>query len=154
MSPTEFPEEGPLPLSLDRVVDQVCDRFEDDWKAGRQPRIEQYLGEVPPPARPALLCELLRVELAYRRGRGEQPALEEYRPRFPEHPDLINQLFERAPLTGAAPSQTQDYQAPAARPRDAPAPVRPRAPRPGASGSPRFEPGQVLAGRYRIVAIL
>ena len=58
---------------LARQIDEACDRFEADWKAGRRPRIEDYLAGVPGPGRPALLRELLELELAYRRKGGERP---------------------------------------------------------------------------------
>src|SRR5205809_287531 len=47
----------PLPLPLARLVDSLCDRFEEAWKTGRQPRLEEYLIGVPGPARPALARE-------------------------------------------------------------------------------------------------
>src|SRR5947209_4324912 len=73
-----------LPLPLARQVDEVCDRFEDAWLEGRQPRIEEFLSEASEPARPALLRELLRIELEHRCRRGEQPAAAEYVARFPQ----------------------------------------------------------------------
>ena len=50
---------APSPPTLARRVDEACDRFEAAWKAGRRPRIEDSLAEVPEPGRPALLRELL-----------------------------------------------------------------------------------------------
>ena len=35
-----------LPLSLEQKVDQVCTRFEAAWKAGTQPRIEDYFADL------------------------------------------------------------------------------------------------------------
>ena len=62
------------PLALLARIDELCDRFEDDWLSGRRPRIEDYLEPIPPQGRPALLAELLRLELHYRRSRGEAVA--------------------------------------------------------------------------------
>jgi serine/threonine-protein kinase len=70
-------------LRLERELDAACLRFEAAWRAGRRPRIEDHLGEVSEPTRPALLGELLRMELEYRAGAGERPAEAEYRSRFP-----------------------------------------------------------------------
>ena len=53
-------------------------------------RIEDCLGETSEPERSALLGELLVLELAYRRRRGDRPTSEEYRRRFPEHGELIH----------------------------------------------------------------
>jgi serine/threonine-protein kinase len=82
-----------LTLSLERQVNDVCDRFEAAWQAGARPRLEDYLADCPEPARPALLAELLPLELAYLRGAGEAPAAAEYRARFPGHDALIDGAF-------------------------------------------------------------
>ena len=36
-----------LDIELARRIDEVCRRFEADWRQGRQPRIEDYLVDVP-----------------------------------------------------------------------------------------------------------
>ena len=77
-------------------MDAACDRFESAWRSGRRPRIEDVLGEFPEAARPALLRELLGLELAYRRLAGEAPDPEEYRPRFPDHPAEVRDALEAA----------------------------------------------------------
>jgi serine/threonine protein kinase len=68
-------------------VDRVCDRFEAACKiagpAGRRPRIEEFLAEVPEPERSALLVELISLEITYRRLRCDDPRPEDYRDRFP-----------------------------------------------------------------------
>src|SRR5258706_14028773 len=64
-------------------IEEVCDRFEAAWRTGGLPRIEDFLGETPEPERSALLGELLVLELAYRRRRGDRPTSEEYRRRSP-----------------------------------------------------------------------
>src|SRR5262249_36303678 len=73
-------------LSLDEamLVDQLCTRFEDAWRNGERPRIEDYRTEAPEHVWPVLFRYLLALEVAYRLRRGEQPALEEYCRRFPE----------------------------------------------------------------------
>jgi hypothetical protein len=78
-----------LPLDLERALDPVCRRFEAAWRAGGRPRIEDYLADVPALARPALLNELLRMELEYRRRDGERPSPDEYRDRFPAHEAVV-----------------------------------------------------------------
>src|SRR5207248_10685976 len=62
-------------------------------KKGRRPRLERYLAQVPAGAQPELLRELLVLELEYRTEKGEEPAPEEYRHRFPEHVALIDGIF-------------------------------------------------------------
>jgi tRNA A-37 threonylcarbamoyl transferase component Bud32 len=66
-----------------RRLEQACDRFEAAWKAGERPRLEDHLAAVPEPERPALLRELIPLEVDYRRLAGEQPAAEEFLARFP-----------------------------------------------------------------------
>jgi WD40 repeat protein len=43
-------------------VDEACDRFEAAWRAGRAPRIEDYLAEAEAADRPALRVELIALE--------------------------------------------------------------------------------------------
>jgi serine/threonine protein kinase len=72
-------------------VDRVCDAFEEAWKAGQHPRIEDFLSEKLEPVRAALVRQLLTVELEYRRRLGEQPKLEDYEMRFPSHQALLRE---------------------------------------------------------------
>jgi serine/threonine protein kinase/formylglycine-generating enzyme required for sulfatase activity len=75
-------------------VNQLCDRFEAAWKAGRKPSIEEYWANIPETARHAALSELLLVELAYRIQAGEKPTLNEYQLRFPNHADIIRAVLQ------------------------------------------------------------
>src|SRR5262245_6943178 len=83
-----------LPLDVLNWIDQICDRFEAAWEAGRRPRIEDYLGEVTEPYRPALLRDLLAWELNARRRRGERPEPAEYRDRLPGENAAIDSAFQ------------------------------------------------------------
>jgi serine/threonine-protein kinase len=74
-------------------LEPVCDRFEAAWRAGRRPRIEDYLGDVPAPSRPALLRELLELECDYRHRLGECPPAEEYCRRFPQEATAVQEAF-------------------------------------------------------------
>jgi eukaryotic-like serine/threonine-protein kinase len=53
---------GDLDIDLARRIDEVCRRFEADWRAGRQPRVDDYLDDVREEARPALRAELIALE--------------------------------------------------------------------------------------------
>src|SRR5262249_53679988 len=88
------PGDKRLPPTLARQVDQVCDRYEAAWKAGRRPRIDDYLGNLPEPGRAGLLRELLGLELVYRHRAGERPTPEEYQTRFPDADELITAVFD------------------------------------------------------------
>jgi eukaryotic-like serine/threonine-protein kinase len=77
---------GMLPTAEEAAyLDRSCDAFEAAWKAGQRPAIEQFMAEAPARVRKELLRELLELEVAYRRGGGEQPRLEEYWKRFPDY---------------------------------------------------------------------
>jgi hypothetical protein len=87
-------------------VNRVCDRFENDLRAGRRPTIENVLTHVAEPLQTALLRDLLNIELEYRRALGERPGMAEYRRRFPDHAGMIEAHFppsESSPkATGSA----------------------------------------------------
>jgi WD40 repeat protein/tRNA A-37 threonylcarbamoyl transferase component Bud32 len=91
-----------LPVHLD----PVCTRFEDACQAtaagARLPRPEDYLGDTAPPERMLLLRELVALDIAYRRQRGETPAALDYHERFP---DLDAAWLERECRTSPAPTE-------------------------------------------------
>jgi serine/threonine-protein kinase len=78
---------GPGPryedLSADqlRQVDAICNRFEDAWKAGQRPVLEEYLRDVPEPVRSVLLADLIVLDVEGRRQAGEDVRPEDYRDR-------------------------------------------------------------------------
>jgi serine/threonine-protein kinase len=80
---SEASHSGPAPVPGARRVDQICDRFEAAWGAGRPPTIEEFLGELAEPERHALLRELVLLDVYYRRRRGEDCQLADYTSRFP-----------------------------------------------------------------------
>jgi serine/threonine-protein kinase len=84
---------APLPLASDRHNDLIADRFEDAWKA--RPQIEAYLAEAPEHSS-RLLKELLRLDVEYRRRRGEHPTLQDYVLRFPGEIEAIHAAFAEA----------------------------------------------------------
>jgi serine/threonine protein kinase len=94
-------QRGSLPLSARVRLDEACDRFDDAWKTGARPRLEDFLGGADGAERQALLKELLRVELELRHEAGERPEPEEYQRRFPGHEDLIREAFAHAVRVGA-----------------------------------------------------
>jgi len=116
-----------LSLFTARRVNDGCERFEAAWRAGRRPRIEEHLDEAPGRARAGALFELLALELELRREVGEQPTIEEYGVRFPEHPGVIDAAFlAPATVTGQDQGATLSFDGP-----------RPAAPPPGAPGPDR-----------------
>ncbi len=82
--------------------DSVCDCFESDWRADRHPPLEEFLPLVAEADRPALLRELLAIEVSYRTRRGQCPTASEYRTRFPEYAVLIEEAFAALSSVGPA----------------------------------------------------
>jgi serine/threonine protein kinase len=77
-----------------RRVDDLCMRFEDLWRAGQRPRLEEFLsGTQEPEERAELLRELLQLERHYRQSLGEPLDGREYERRFPEDIDLIRAVL-------------------------------------------------------------
>ena len=71
-------------LSRDRMIDEICTRFEQAWRAGERPLIEAYLAPGGDTTPEVLLRELLLLEIFHRRRLGEAPAVREYEIRFPQ----------------------------------------------------------------------
>jgi serine/threonine-protein kinase len=90
MSETLPTVDKPLPATLLLQVDRVCERFEAAWRAASgdtpPPCLEDYLAGADGAIWPKLLRELVLLDLEYRQRRGERPAAEEYRSRFPALP--------------------------------------------------------------------
>jgi serine/threonine protein kinase/ABC-type amino acid transport substrate-binding protein len=74
-------------------VERACDQFEDVWRAGGRPVLDDLLRDAGEADRPALLEALLPLELHYRRAAGENPAPDEYLRRFPDAAELIAAAF-------------------------------------------------------------
>ena len=75
-------------------IDEVADRFEQDWKqGGERPRIESFLAQEGGPRRLLLLQELLRVERELRKSAGEMPGSREYHHRFSDDRAAVEAVF-------------------------------------------------------------
>jgi serine/threonine protein kinase/Flp pilus assembly protein TadD len=99
-------------LSLEQRIDQLCSSFEAACKAAVAgdpwPRIEDVLAVTATSEREAVLCELILLEVHYRRRAGQNPACAEYQDRFPalEAAWLIEAL---TPQPGLAVDEVQGY---------------------------------------------
>jgi serine/threonine protein kinase len=83
---------APRSSVLERI-DQLCDRYENAQLAGQQPRMDDYLREVPEAERTVLFRELLKLDLHYRRQQQETPTEADYCQPFPQYSDLIHAVF-------------------------------------------------------------
>lgn len=97
MTSERVDEAADLSLSAERRIDGVCVAFEQALRAEKPARIEEYVEGVSGPEHTALLRELLRLEVAYRSRRGEQPSVDEYRSRFPAHAHSMASWFPSEP---------------------------------------------------------
>jgi hypothetical protein len=79
-----------------QTIESVCDAFERAWRQGERPAVEDHLGPVTEGLRPALRSELIRIDLEWRYLCGEEPTAEEYRMRFPECADSIEEWLAEA----------------------------------------------------------
>jgi serine/threonine-protein kinase len=58
-------ENAPTQIIRARRIDTLCDRYENQWRTGRRPRVDDFLDDVPASERPLLLQQLLLIERAY-----------------------------------------------------------------------------------------
>ncbi|MEZ6143090.1 MAG: protein kinase [Zavarzinella sp.] len=85
--------------SLDSAIwlqrERLIARFEDDWRAGKQPKLARYVQQHD--SELELIVELIHVDIAYR-ARTDKPAMvEDYLQQFPElrnHSELLLDLIE------------------------------------------------------------
>lgn len=69
---------------LSASMEQILDRFDDDWNGPTPPSIEAYLRPVEPAKRRGLLIELIYIDLERRLAAGERMRVEDmYLRRFP-----------------------------------------------------------------------
>jgi tRNA A-37 threonylcarbamoyl transferase component Bud32 len=140
-----------LPLAAQKRINDVCDRYERDWKAAHRPFIRAAVpADWPLHERRALLIQLLHLESHYRRAAGEEVRAEQYVGLFPDLADCVRAFF--------APEPTGPYVAPAASRVSPPPPARGATP--SANVTPPPHSGQpaaaqaVLGGRYRLERLL
>jgi serine/threonine-protein kinase len=87
--------EAPPPTSGSAPIESACRRFESSWRAGDEPKVEEFLVGWQEPERSKLLSELVLLELNYIGRDGRTLAPQEYVGRFPEHKDVITDVFDR-----------------------------------------------------------
>ena len=84
----------PDPVVIARRVDSLCERFEDAWRLGDRPRIEEHLPPRDDPAWAPALRELVALERELRRDEGEAASPAEYRERFPDQSEILASVLE------------------------------------------------------------
>jgi eukaryotic-like serine/threonine-protein kinase len=97
-------DDDTLSLGEIKLLDQWCSRFEKAWQDGEEPRIESYLGEAPPPLKPPLLRQLLKLDWSYRRRSGKTVQWSDYADRFPDVPEPVRDSVSISEPEGAPPT--------------------------------------------------
>ena len=82
-------------LYAHQQIDRCCDDFESQWRAGKRPRIDDFLPGAEPGWRHALLGELLLLEWELRRDSAESFGLDEYVSRFGEACALVETVWRQ-----------------------------------------------------------
>src|SRR6516225_9519800 len=111
MSGEPHPDLALESLAQARRVNLACERFEQAWRAGDQPRIEDVLKVAEPGDRHLLLRELLALEIELRRNQGESPSVSEYNERFPDLVAVVESTFQD-PGLGGEPVEATDGSTP------------------------------------------
>jgi tetratricopeptide (TPR) repeat protein/tRNA A-37 threonylcarbamoyl transferase component Bud32 len=105
MNHSVLPSADPARLSTLLRVDDACRAFEAAWRAGGlPPALEPFQADTSEPHLSVLLRELLALDVAYRRRRGERPAEEDYRSRFADHVAIVHSVFAGALASDTSPS--------------------------------------------------
>jgi serine/threonine protein kinase len=82
-----------VPLEVQRRIDSCCQEFEQDWKNGRIPKIEEFLLRADDSWRRELFRELLTIELGYRRNESGKTLTNSELCDL--HPDLMPELLQQ-----------------------------------------------------------
>lgn len=73
-------------------IDAICDSFEVEVLGGLAPRIEDYIVRIDTHHRPGLFCELVAIEIEYRRQLHLACDRAVYMARFPEYRELLDSI--------------------------------------------------------------
>jgi WD40 repeat protein/tRNA A-37 threonylcarbamoyl transferase component Bud32 len=109
MSKDPLETTGPSADSVELILERFQNAWTDSEPSTPRPRIEDYLQDAPEALRPVLLPELIALEIAHRKGRGESPEPNEYLQRFPTLPsDVLARIFEAAASSLTQPPRPPD----------------------------------------------
>ncbi len=92
-----------------KQIDAISDAFEEAWRAGTKPRIEDELGRVDAAVQTKLLEELLLVEWELVKAQGTPVKVETYTMRFPGHEPLIRKLLNKREPGDEMPAEIFHY---------------------------------------------
>ena len=93
-------------------IDTFCDEFEAAWRRGEQPDIADVLSRVPAGERRRLCVELVRLDIDYRRKRGEQPRTADYAHLAGWDEELARLVTGEQPTSASVKAQPDSVKAP------------------------------------------
>ncbi|MDG3008290.1 serine/threonine-protein kinase [Paludisphaera mucosa] len=101
------PDRAPMNPAFDvrRVVAAACAKYEESWRDAGGAKIESFLEGLGEAERPAVLRELIALEVELRAGRGERPELTEYIQRFRDDAEAVQSAMDDVDLGGELPSR-------------------------------------------------
>lgn len=99
-----------------KALDRLCDDFEASWSSGSRPSLKDFLTQSSSEMRQEAFVELLAVELAYRRAKGEQPSEEQYVENYADYSELVRREFSTPDETQLIAAEDSTMTRPAARP--------------------------------------
>src|SRR5262245_41412507 len=82
-----------------RSLEECCDESEASWRDGQRPRLSEFVDRLEPAVRFQGFSELLAIEVAYRRERGEYPTPQDYLGEFTEFESQIREEFANIDAT-------------------------------------------------------
>jgi hypothetical protein len=87
-------------MSIETQIDQLCDKYEDAWNAGKSPSIGKVLEKIPATHHATILKRLIPVDVELRMQAGLSVVSDDYAAFGPAAVDLATQTIEKlAPTT-------------------------------------------------------
>lgn len=87
-----------LPAVLRQSVDERCDQFEAEWKAGRRPSLAAFLADWTESGADQLFRFLLELDVDYRRKAGEAVAVGDYVVQFASFSAIVQEVVQQPGL--------------------------------------------------------
>ncbi len=91
MTVTTYGKSPPVAVLLE--INRLCVEFEQAWRDGKSPRVEDFSARISADAQVAAIRELIAQEVDLRWAAGQSADVEEYHQRFPQYPQAVNGAF-------------------------------------------------------------
>lgn len=81
--------------SIQSSIEEIFQNFRLAQEQGQQPKIEEYIQDFSGIRRHNLTCQLIALNVAYRKSLGEKPTKEDYLNRFGINEDIVSAIVEQ-----------------------------------------------------------